>query len=132
MKLRLALSAPDLNQNQATAEKPTEKPGKKTKDGENEADTGTLPEHLRSDTGVPPERPHAQIMKSVHQGPPPLTATAEKLINNDIRGSIKKTYKSIVNTFADYCAKQDPNTKSCHPNIVINYLTMLAVDKGLS
>ena len=30
-----------------------------------------------------------------HQGPPPLTAAAEKLINDDIRGSTKKTYKSL-------------------------------------
>ena len=59
-------------------------------------------------------------------------AAAEKLINDNIRSSAKKTYMSRVNTFAAYCVKQGTNTKSCHPNIVINYLTMLAQDKRLS
>ena len=71
-------------------------------------------------------------MESAHKGPLPLTFAAETLINSDIRGSTKKTYKLRVNTFTDYCGKQNAKSKSCHPNIVINYLTMLTVDKRLS
>ena len=121
--LHLALSAPDLNQNQgdpghkATTEKLTEKPEKKKGDGEKEDDTGAPPEHLRLDTGAPPECPLAQTEKSTHQGPPPLTDVAKKLINNDIRGSTEKTFKSRVNTLSDYCTKQGADTKSCHPNM---------------
>ena len=129
---RLPLSAPDLNQNQTATEKPTEKSGNKTEAERNDDDTGTPPENPQPDTEVPPERLHAQVVESAHQGPPPLTAAAKMLINSEIRGSTKKTYRSMVNTFADYCAKQNANTKSCHPNIVINYFTMLAVVKGLS
>ena len=109
---RLTLSALDLNQNQTATEKPTEKPGKKTEAERNNADTGTPPEHPRPDTEVPPERPHAQVVESAHQGLPPLTATAETLIKSDIRGSTKKKYNSRVITFANYCMKQDANTKS--------------------
>ena len=132
----LTLGAPDLNQNQGgsnhkvTAEKPAKKPEEKKADGEKDDDTGAPPEHLHLDTGAPPERPHAQTEKGAHQGPPPLKAAAEKLINNNIRGSTKKMYKSRLKTFTDYCTKQGANMKSCPPYIVINYLTMLALDKG--
>ena len=115
----------DLNQNQrghgheVTAEKPAEELEKKKEDrGKN------------NDPGAPPEHPRAQTERGA-QGPS-LTAAAEELINNNIRRSTKKTYKSRVNIFVDYCTKQGANTKSCHPNIVINYLTKLAQDRGLS
>ena len=61
-----------------------------------------------------------------------MTAADKKLINNDIRGSIKKTYKSKVEALATYCLKKGTNTKFCHPNDVINFLTTLAQEKGLS
>ena len=59
-------------------------------------------------------------------------AAAQKLINDNIRGSTKKTYKSKVNTFATYCTKEGTNTKSFHPSVVCNLLTMLAQEKWLS
>ena len=39
--------------------------------------------------------------------------------------------KSRMNTFADYCSKRGADIKSCHPNIIIYYFTMLALDRGL-
>ena len=74
----------------------------------------------------------AQTEKGAHQGPSPLSAAAENLINDDIRGYTKKIYKLRVNTFADYCTKRGANTKSCHPNIVMYYWMTLALDRGLS
>ena len=65
---------------------------------------------------IPPNMRQVQFLQV-----PNLKKAAEKLINNDIRGSIKKTYKSKVEAFATYCLKKDTNTKFCHPNVVINF-----------
>ena len=98
-------------------------------------------------TRVPLERLHTRNKKDTSQDkcahshygkrqqdrqPPPLKAAAQELINDDIRSSTKKTYKSKVGVFATYCTKEGTNTKSCHPNVVINFFMMLARDKGLS
>ena len=112
----------DLNQNQrdhdhkVTTEKPVEE-----KDREKDAYTR-----------VPLERQNTQNEEVAHQEPPPLTAAAKELINDIIRSFTKKTYKSKVGVFDAYCTKEGTNTKSCHPNVVINFLTMLPLDKGLS
>ena len=37
-----------------------------------------------------------------------------------------------MKAFADYCRKEGTDTKSCHPNVMINFLTMLTLEKGLS
>ena len=37
-----------------------------------------------------------------------------------------------MKAFADYCTKEGTNTKSRHPNVIINYLTTLPLEKGLS
>ena len=37
-----------------------------------------------------------------------------------------------MKAFADYCTKEGTNTKSRHSNVVINYLTTLPLEKGLS
>ena len=80
-----------------------------------------------NDARVSPEHPHARNEQNTRQEPPPLTAASKKLINNDIRGSTKRTYKFKVKAFADYCMKEGTNTKSCHPNVVINFLITLAL-----
>ena len=133
----LVLGTQELNQDQkdrghkTVAEKTTEK-----KDREGSVGTRVPPEHLhtRNKKDVPQDnRAHSHDGKKRQDGqPPPLMAAAQELINNDIRGSNKKTYKSKVGVFATYCTKGGTNTKSCHPNTVINILTMLAQDKGLS
>ena len=91
---------------EVTIEKPEEGKG----DTEKDDNTGVLPERLCT----------------------PLTDAAKRLINDNIRGSTKKAYMSKVKAFATYCMKEGTNTKSCHPNVVINYLTTLALEKGLS
>ena len=104
-----------------TIEKPEKKP-EEEKGSKKEGDN----------TRVPPEHPHVWNKQNASQDPPPLTAASKKLINNDIRGSTKKTYKSKVKAFADYCTKVGTKTRSCHPNVVIKFLTTLALEKGLS
>ena len=65
--------------------------------------------------------------------PPPLTAAAANLLDNDVMVSTKAQYKSKVKGFKDYCAKSGANPTNCHPNVVLNFLTGLIQlqDKGL-
>ena len=94
----LAIGTSDLNQNQRdhNHKVATDKPEEK-KDREKDYNTG-----------VPPERLGTQNEKDTRQEPPPLTAAAKKLINDDIRGSTKKTYNSNVKAFATICGYHSP------------------------
>ena len=100
------------------------------KNREESARGGAHQEHLhdRNEDNVPQDKNACSHGSKEQQDkqPPPLTAAAQELIDNDIRGSTKVTYKSKVRVFPTYCTKAGTNTKSCHPNTVIKFLTMLA------
>ena len=64
--------------------------------------------------------------------PLPLSEAAPDLLNNNIRTSTKALYKSKMKAFAKYCAISGADPKTCHPNVVVNFLAELVCKKGLS
>ena len=54
------------------------------------------------------------------------------MLNKDIRTSTKALYKSKMKAFAKYCAISGANPKTCHPNVIVNFIAKLVRKKRLS
>lgn len=62
---------------------------------------------------------------------PLLTPAAAALLDNDVRPSTKAQYESRIKIFSAYCERVGEDPATCHPNVVMNFLTELWRDKGL-
>lgn len=52
-------------------------------------------------------------------------------MDNDVRQLTKKQYDSKLHVFQQYCARVAASPSTCHPNIVLIFLTELRRDREL-